>query len=149
MIRDATLDDLPGLLALGARMHAESPHFSRLTFSPEVLEQTLRGVIASPHGFLRVGMADGKIAGVFVAMAFQHWCSTDLVASDLALFVEVEHRGSMLAARLIAQYKHWARATGVKPGLINAGVSTGIHVEQTTRLYEACGFKRYGVLLEA
>jgi GNAT superfamily N-acetyltransferase len=77
----------------------------------------------------------------------EHWCSTDLVATDLALFVEAEFRGSMLAARLIVAYLRWARDIGAK--LITAGVSTGVHVEQTAQLYERLGMRRLGVLLEA
>lgn len=146
MIRNATLIDLPALLALGERMHAESPHFRQITFSAGKLAETLVDVLDSPNGFLMVGDAKGEIAGVMVGLAVEHWCSTDLVATDLALYVKPEFRGSMLAARLIARYKSWAHALGAK--IISVGISTGVNVEQTARLYEAMGFKRFGVLLE-
>lgn len=147
MIRAATLADIPALLALGARMHAESPHFRQIGFSADKLGATLRQVLDSPNGFLMVGDAKGEIAGVMVALAVEHWCSTDMVATDLALYVEPEFRGSMLAARLIGRYKAWANERGAK--ITTAGISTGVNVEQTARLYEAMGFKRFGVLLES
>lgn len=146
-MREATYFDLPGLLSLGARMHAESPHFSRIAFSEEKLRETLMAVMGAPHGFLWITERDGKIAGVMVAIALQHWCSTDLVASELALFVEREHRGSMIAPRLIKRYLSWADGLGCKQ--ITAGVSTGVNVEKTTALYERLGFKQFGTQLEA
>lgn len=147
MIRDATLDDIPALLALGARMHAESPHFLQIAFSAEKLEATLRNVLAAEGGFLVVADVGGQVAGVMMGLAMQHWCSDDIVATELALYVEPECRGSLLAARLIRRYLSWAGALGAK--IITAGVSTGVNVEQTARLYEAMGMKRFGVLLEA
>lgn len=146
-MRPANLLDLPGLLALGERMHQESPHFRRIAFCRERLHATLVSVLESPAGFLWVAERDGRIAGVMVAIAVQHWCSTDLVASELALFVEQKYRGTLIAARLIKQYLAWAEGLGCK--LVTAGVSTGVNVEQTTRLYEALGLKRFGTILEA
>jgi GNAT superfamily N-acetyltransferase len=146
-LRDATLDDVPALLALGQRMHAESPRFSLIEFDSDRLQMTLEQILAAPGGFLMVGEHDSAIAGVMVALATQHWCSRDIVASEMALFVEPEFRGSMLGARLIRRYVTWARALGAR--LVTAGISTGVHVEETARLYEAVGMRRFGVLLEA
>lgn len=147
MIRAATFDDVPALLALGERMHAESPRFSRLAFCRDKLARTLGGVLGNPLGLLQVLDVDGQVRGVVMAVAFEHWCSTDLVATELALFVDEDQRGSISAARLIKAYRRWAAETGAVH--IAAGVSTGIRTEQTARLYEAAGFTRFGVLLEA
>lgn len=128
-------------------MRAESPRYSKLKFSAEKLTQTLTGVEASPHGFMWIAEVDGVLAGVMVALIVEHWMSADLVATDLALYVEPPHRGSGIAAELVERYKQWAKFHGAV--LTQAGVSTGIYTEQTARLYEAMGFKRCGVLLEA
>ena len=147
MIRAATFDDIPALLALGERMHAESPRFSQLAFCRDQLARTLGGVLGNPLGLLCVGDVGGAVGGVMLALAYQHWCSSDIVASELALYVEPEHRGTLMAARLIKRYRQWAAEVGAKH--ITAGVSTGVHVEETARLYEAMGMRRFGVLLEA
>lgn len=147
MIRNATIKDLPALLALGARMHAESPHFRQIAFSAAKLEETLRAVLGTPNGFLVLGDLQGHVAGVYVAVALEHWCSTDLVATELALYVEREHRGTLLGARLIKAYLAWARELGCKQ--ITAGVSTGVNVDKTTHLYQRLGFKQFGTQLEA
>lgn len=146
MIRKATAQDIPALVALGSRMHAESPRFSKLRFSPEKLTDTLTDIEANPLGFIWLGEVDGDVAGVMVGLIYEHWCSTDAVSTDLALYVEPAYRGSMLAARLINRYKQWAKVNGAV--LLQVGVSTGVETEQTARLYEAMGFKRFGVILE-
>ncbi len=146
MIREATTQDIPALVALGGRMRAESPRYAKLKFSPEKLTHTLAGVESSEHGFMWIAEVDGELAGVMVALIFEHWMSTDLVASDLALYVEPAHRGSKIAAELVERYKQWAVFHGAV--LPQVGVSTGVYTEQTARLYESLGFKRCGVLLE-
>jgi GNAT superfamily N-acetyltransferase len=150
MIRDATTDDLPALLALGERMHAESPHFSRGTFNAERLEGTLRHVLSDSRNLLAMAISGGELAGVAVGIVVPHWCSTDVIATDLAIYVETEHRGSMLGASLVKHFKRWglaAKAAG-SVSSVQAGVTTGIHTEQTARLYEAMGARRFGVLME-
>lgn len=147
MIREATHDDLPSLLALGARMHAESPRFSRLTFSGARLRQTLAALIDSPQGFLWVGVFDDMVVGGMAGIAAPHWASDDLVASDLALFIHPDFRGGMLPVRLVNRYLWWAR-TEVKATLRQLGITTGVHTETTARLYERMGLTRCGVLLE-
>jgi GNAT superfamily N-acetyltransferase len=150
MNRAATFMDLPGLLDLGARMHAESPQFTHLAFSRAKLEQTLLALLDSPLGFIQVAERDGRIAGVMVAIATEHWCSDDLVLCELALYVEPEYRGTLIAAGLIKRFKGWKEQTGAK--LATVGVSTAISdemTEKTARLYEALGLKRFGIMLGA
>lgn len=147
MIREATYLDLSALLDIGERMHDESPHFSRIAFDRATLTRTLLTLMDSPNGFVWVAEQGGRIIGVMVAVAVQHWCSTDLVASEMALFVEREHRGGFTAARLVKGFTAWAAVMGCK--LTTVGVSTGVNVEQTARLYERLGLKRFGIILEA
>lgn len=148
MIRPATADDLPSLLALGERMHAESPRFSRLRFDADRLRSTLSSLIGSDSGFLWVAEnAAGNLTGGMAAVVVQHWASSDLVATDLALFMDPSARGSLAPLRLLTRYRQWAAERGAK--LIQVGVTTGVDTETTARLYEQLGFSRCGVILEA
>lgn len=147
-IRQATLNDLPILINLGEIMHAESPRFSCINFSPARLGHTLASLIKSPMGFVWVTETEaGDVAGGLVATAFQHWASDDLMTTDLALFLAPDHRGGTAAARLARKYHQWARDLGAK--LIQQGVTTGVHTDQTVQLLERLGMKRCGVILEA
>ncbi|WP_439587493.1 GNAT family N-acetyltransferase [Hydrogenophaga sp.] len=146
MIRPANALDLPVLLDLGERMHAESPRFSRLTFSRARLHDTLRGLLDSPAGFLWVA-EHAQVIGGMAGIIGPHWASDDLVATDLALFIDERQRGGMSTVRLVAQYRQWARERGAR--IVQVGVTTGVQTEQTARLYERLGLARCGLILEA
>jgi GNAT superfamily N-acetyltransferase len=146
MIREATLDDLPRLLLLGRRMHMESERFQRLTFDRERLSKTLQFAIESPEFFSWVAESDDVVVGGMFAVLTPHWFSPDLTSSDLALFMQPEHRGTMAPVRLLNAYAAWARGMGAKHILF--GVMTGVHVEETARLCERLGWRRAGVVME-
>ena len=146
MIRDATIDDLPALVCLGRAMHAESPRFRKLRYDEQRAEGFLRWLLSGPHGMVAVADIDGRLVGGMAAMCVEHWCSPILVASDVALFVLPEHRGSITAARLIARFRQWARRRGAV--LATVGISTGVHVDESQALYLALGAEHVGPLLE-
>lgn len=136
MIRKATHADLPRLLELGAMMHAES-RFRVLRWNPEKLGRLLEDLIHGEHGFVWVSEKQGDVIGVAVGILLPHWCSDDLTFNDLAVFVVPEHRGGTSAMRLVRAMVTWARTMGA--ALITLGVSTGVHAEQTGKLFEALG----------
>lgn len=148
MIRAAVSADLPPLVLLGQRMHAESPRFARLQFAPARLYQTLCAVLESPTGFLWVAEEGDHLIGGMVAIATPHWASDDLVATDLALFIDPDHRGSLAPVRLLNRYRWWAQHEA-KAVITQVGITTGVQTENTAQLYERMGFKRCGAILEA
>lgn len=144
MIRQATHADIPRLVELGAMMHAESPAYSRLAFSPEKLATTL-GVTVD-RGFAQVVETDWRVIGGMFGLVVPHWFSDDLQACDLALFIEPQFRGGMAAVRLLRAYGEWAKESGAKQILF--GITTGIDVETTQMLCERLGWRRAGVVME-
>ena len=145
MVRFAKPEDLDALVVLGAIMHAESPRFSKLAFAPHRLRATLEQVLQ--HGFLMVATElDDTIIGGMAAICLPHWASDDLVATDLALFIHPDHRGGIAPARLVNQYRMWARGKGAK--LIDMGVNTGVHPEQTAQFLVRMGWSPVGAILE-
>lgn len=147
MIREATFLDLPALLDIGARMHGAAPVYAKMKFDARRLASTLTSLIGVEHGYVWVAERDGAVVGVMVACAVDHWCSASRVATEMALFVEPELRGSFIAARLIKGYLAWAHALGCS--IVTAGVSTGVDEERITALYVRLGFKQLGTQLEA
>jgi len=129
-------------------MHAESPRFSRLEFVGDKLRATLTQLLEAPGGFLWVAEHEGRLIGGMAAVALPHWCSNDLVASDLALFVAPQHRGGLAVLRLVNRYRKWAQME-MAAAIVQLGVSTGVQTETTTLLFERLGFKRCGAILEA
>jgi len=91
---------------------------------------------------------EGAIDGGFAGVLTERWYSPDLIFTDLALFVRPDTRGGLTAYRLIREALDWCQAKGLKPRDVQIGVSTGIHPEQTGRLYESLGFKCVGGIYE-
>lgn len=144
-MRAATIEDVPAIVALGELMHAESPHFAGLAWDADKVARTVAHLIDSPRGFVQVVEREGQIVGGVMALAVEHWSSSDLTACDLAVFIHPERRGGMLAARLLTAYRQWAEGLGCK--LVQFGILTGVAVEQTEGLAVALGWKRQGVVL--
>jgi GNAT superfamily N-acetyltransferase len=146
-IRPAISADLDTLVALGRRMHAESPRFSMLGFDETKVRALLLNAITDDRYLLIVAeREDGEVIGGFAGFMAPHWFSQDYVASDIGLFVDPDRRGGIVAARLLKDYVAWAQARGAKQ--INAGISTGVMVEQTAQMYRLLGLKQFGYLFE-
>lgn len=139
MIRRATQDDLPRLLELAAAMHAES-RFRIYRFVPEkvsvLLEQAIGGQLPS---VVLVAERDGAVVGGIVGLCTEQWFSDQLVAQDLAIFMEPRHRGGMAAARLIGAFVEWATEQGAVT--TELGINTGVEVERTALLYGRLGLR--------
>lgn len=146
MIEHATLEDVPELVSLGRLMAAESPRWSRIAYSPERVERTLRALIGSPQGAVFIARRGGRIIGTILLLAEPNWMSDEVICQELALFTHPEHRGTFAAARLIAVAIEWSRIKGAR--WIEAGSGTGVNPERTARLYERLGFTRYLIGLE-
>jgi len=146
VIRPATAADVATIVAIGEAMHDESRYRDPLPWCAPKVTGLLDWLLASDDGLVLVAEAGGAIVGGFLGMVEDHWCSRARVATDFALYVVPEHRGSTVAARLLGAYITWARDRGAV--LVQAGITTGVHVEATSRLYERMGFQRVGNLFE-
>ena len=145
MIRPATHEDIPRLIELGEQMHVES-RFASLPFDRDKVRGLFAHLIESPDGLLLVAEIDGVPIGGFAGYVVEHYFARTKVASDFGLFIEPASRGGMTAPRLLKAYIEWAKEQGAV--MIQAGITTGVHVEQTTRLYEKLGFRNNGQIFE-
>lgn len=137
-IREMTQGDVQYALGLGVDMHQES-WFRDFDFDVNKALSIWDRKVAQPDRWcLFVAEENDKIIGVFAGFANEHFFGNDLVSGDLILYVDPEHRGGTAAPRLIQAYEKWARSIGVKE--IHIGVSTGVNVERTARLFEKLGF---------
>lgn len=144
-VRPATADDIPALLALGEAMHAESRYADLPWHTPKVCG-LMDWMIANDDGCLLVAEQGGEIVGGFMGMAAEHFFSTSKMATDLALFVPTTRRGGLAAVQLMRAYVTWAQERGIPNP--QAGITTGVDVDRSSRLYESLGFKPVGNLFE-
>lgn len=145
--RLATVSDLPALIALGREMHAEAPRMHYTHFDEEKVRLVLTHAMDQGCVYVTDG-PDGSIDGCFAGVLTERWYSRDVFFTDLAVFVRKTRRGSLVAYRLIREALDWCQAKNLRPMDVQIGISTGIHPEQTGRLYEALGFKQVGGLYE-
>ena len=91
MIRQATREDIPHMIDLGAQMHAES-RFSVLGYDREKVAALFSHLLDTDQ-FIEVIERDGVLIGGFAGFVTEHWASKDLVSYDCGLFISPDHRG--------------------------------------------------------
>lgn len=144
MIRNATHDDIPRILELGAMMHMES-RFSVLKYNAGKVAVMCRHLINTDQ-FSEVVEKDGVIVGGFIGFVTEHWASSDLIACDCGLFIDPRYRGARDGIRLAKRFKEWAIGKGAK--MVTLGINTGVNPENTLKMLETCGYEKCGYLVE-
>ena len=111
IIRPATEADIPKVHELSAGIFFESTYASVCEYSVEKVDQVIRTILANPdRWFLHLAESDGTIIGMYAGFLTEYYFSQDLMACDLALFVEPDKRGGRAAIRLIRAFEEWARS---------------------------------------
>jgi len=143
MIRRATWEDIPDLVAVAENMVNESPEWG--DFDEESMSRTLRNVFRG-GGAAFVAKAPGLPAPIGAAVAFltTRPFSGERFVADLAIWVRPEKRGSLLGAKLVSTLEAWAREEEAVE--IQLGVSSGIHPDRTGALYESLGYRASGLV---
>jgi len=142
MIRPATLEDIDTIVKIGKVMHQESM-YSDLPFDEVKVRNLMAGLIDG-NGVVFVAERGGNIIGGFAGAVAEFWFNTAIHAFDFGLFILPEHRGGSAAIRLLAAFEHWAKEMGAM--WCDIGITTGVHTEQTSRLYTKLGYNQSGVL---
>ncbi len=142
MIRNATLIDIPRMVELAERFHAESA-LAHLPFNRDKLARVMAGLIDYRKGLAIVAVRNGEVIGGFLGVAEEHFFSDAAFSFDLCTFIAPEHRGGFAAVALLRAYVRWAKARGVAE--INAGVASGIDHDTAIAVFERVGFVRTGV----
>jgi len=142
MIRPARHDDIPRLVELGTLLH-DTSSYARRSLNPEKVTRFLAQLIDG-LGVVFVAEVDGEVVGGFAGAVTEQWFSDDLIAYDYSFFIEPSKRQGLIAIKLILAFQEWAKAKGAKE--IQMGITTGVHVEGTTKLYRRLGFEYNGPL---
>jgi GNAT superfamily N-acetyltransferase len=144
-LRRATPADIPALVAMGGRMHAESPRYSRYPYQPERIRRAVGLMLASPACFVLIAERDGAPAGFFGGMLSEHPFSGHFYAGDAAVYVTPECRGMSILPRMLRAFERWADDVGAEE--VTLGVSTEVQTERTARLYSRLGYRLSGGIL--
>lgn len=107
-IRRATKDDAEALFVMARKFVAFAPYHDRVTATDDELRAIITYFTANATVF--VAEKHGEVIGMLVAILAPVWYAPSCrVATELAWWVEQEHRGGTAAIRLIQAYETWAR----------------------------------------
>ena len=143
-IRFANTDDVPGMVALGQRMHAIT-RFKHFTFDGERLAQALRAALTdgkNRYTFFVAIDSQGKLVGVLLAVLEQHIFSSQLTASIMHYDVLPESRMGGWGVRLLRAFELWARNRQIFE--ISFGINSGAEQESVGRFAQKMGFEKVG-----
>jgi GNAT superfamily N-acetyltransferase len=133
---DAMLSDIPRMLQMGRRMHAES-RYARNSFNEDKLADLFKTLIESPSGIVVLtqhGMLFGLVA--------EHWFGNDKYAAEWVLYVEPEYRRHGEAVHLVNVYIQRAIELGAVE--IHIENTTDVDTERTEVFFGRMGFRRIG-----
>lgn len=111
-LRDATLDDVPRLVAMGQHFLHSTPYRSVITDNPAQMSAMATMLITSENGLLLVADEGGVIVGMIGVFLYAHHLSAERIAGEVFWWVEPSKRGS-LGIRLLRGAERWAVAQGV------------------------------------
>jgi GNAT superfamily N-acetyltransferase len=109
-VRRATLLDLAPCVRMAVRFSQEPPYGELLPANVGAIEALIRYVLDYGAGF--VAVKDESVVGMIGASINVHPFTGELVASEAAWWIDLEHRGGTAAVRLLAEAEAWARDNG-------------------------------------
>ena len=142
-IRNARIEDIPDMLALGSMLWHES-RYRRLGMDEIKVSSLLHAGIGKPGGIIIVGVEDGVVLGGMIGEVVEHWFGFTRFARDLALFVHPDYRRGSLALRLLKAFEQAAKDKGAEELLVANHIGREAHHLDT--LYERHGMTRIGGL---
>jgi len=135
-------EDIREVVDLGAQLHEEGS-YRVLKFDKEKMAFFLRKCLTMPNSmFCAVASDEGKIIGMALAISCAPWFSKDLIVVDLTISVVKRARGSHVATVLINMLENWSKEQNAK--YLTLGISTGINVVRTGKLYTHLGYTFLG-----
>ena len=143
MIREATHEDVPQLIELGAAMHKES-NYAPLIYNAKRATNFVHWLIDQEDGLVLVGERDNEVIGFIAAFAGVTWFGDGLqkTVSDMGLYVRPENRRGATAILLVQGYIDWGRRQGYAQ--IRAGTNAGAAGQAANAIYEHLGLARSG-----
>lgn len=137
-VRHATRDDIPRIVEMGQAFYAMSGYAQ----IAEASIPSLAGlaIVTMETGVMLVAEADGEVVGMACLFIEPFTFNLEVsVASELAWWIEPEHRGGMLAMQMMQAIDAACRAKGA--GVIRMAALRN-SPPQAAALYERLGYQK-------
>lgn len=139
---ELTPEDALEILKLGEQLHNES-RFNETIFDKAKCWNVLGATIKFPSKFFIA--YDDQFKGFILMQIQEHYWGHHRWASDLAVYVAPEYRGTSLAYRLVKKAEEWAKQVGANEMTILH--NTEINTEDGTRFFNGVGYRTAGHIL--
>ena len=141
MIRIATLDDIPAIVALGSRSMVDGPYANRGADNPEQSEKLARYNIEQA-GKVLLWIEDWQAVGMLGFVIFNHHFRGECTCQELAWYVLPEHRAGGAGIKLFWEAQKMAKEAGAKR------IQFSAPNEQVGAIYKRYGFEQIEVCYE-
>ena len=133
MLKIATIDDLSLVLDLSMKFANAIPYKDYI--DEEVVKATLTDILTGDKD-RKICLLYGEV-GFITGVAAPFMFGTDLLATELAWWVEPEYRSKKVGLELLEAFEFWARKIGCKL------ISMACLDEKVAALYESKGYTLY------
>lgn len=138
MIRPATHDDIPRIVAMGAQF-IDGVYPAALTFNADAIATLARQLMDGGGGAFVNETSDGLVNGMIGLIVIQQPMSGEFIATELAWWIDPAARGGKAGLALLARAEAWAKAKGATRLQMIAPS------DKVCRVYEKLGFQRVEV----
>jgi GNAT superfamily N-acetyltransferase len=112
-VREATVDDIPACLAMGAQFFMAAGLADVTSFSAESVSETLHNLMQSEDGCLLVADDGAGLVGMAGALAYPFYFNAAARTSqELFWWVTPEARGQAVGRELLEKMEAWAAKAG-------------------------------------
>lgn len=113
-IRTATPDDLYSLIVLSQQFCKEQGYHKYLNVDVEHIKKQIEFHLNSPTSFFKVVESEDTIVGFFTGTTGNTFVSTDIVATELVIYLTPNYRGGSCAIKLLKQFESWSKEKQAK-----------------------------------
>ena len=134
------MEDLEPLVEL-ARAFIEESIYASEGFDEVSVRRLFEATIHKPSEFAVFYLKeDGVIQGFYLMGIASRFFNKCCYAADLGVYLRPEIRGRYLSVRMVVAAEKWAKQHGAES--LYMGISAGINVERTERLYSLFGYTK-------
>lgn len=131
------------VLAAARLMHSQSIYAGMAMDEALLMSQIEASGARAPNLFFRLAVRGDTLLGGFLGSVHPTYFSRQLIANDLAWWVNPCARGGAAALLLLAQFERWAKDKGAV--LVIIGQTTATEIERTTKMFAHCGYRIAGM----
>jgi RimJ/RimL family protein N-acetyltransferase len=138
----ATPEDLDTFLRFSHAFYLASPFSPSLSYNPSKVQELFELAVHTQHSkaLVLIYHEQDQARGMLVSVASSTPFSDDIVASELAWWVDEEYRGTRGSIELIYAYEEWARRVGAKH--ITMALLPSLTNPKVENYYEKMGYKK-------